>query len=44
MLVIHGGADEVVLHEDILDLCKEHPKAELCVIPGTDHRFKKRGK
>ena len=43
MLVIHGDADEVVPHADILDFCKEHPNAQLCVIPGADHRFKKPG-
>ncbi len=43
MLVIHGDADDVVPHEDILDFCKDHPNVQLCVIHGADHRFKKPG-
>ena len=43
MLVIHGDADDVVPHKDILNFCTEHPKATLYVIPGADHRFKKPG-
>ncbi len=43
VLVIHGDADDVVPHNDILDFCKEHPNTKLCVIHGADHRFKKSG-
>lgn len=43
MLVIHGDADDVVPHEDILRFCEAHPSVTLAVIPGADHRFKKPG-
>ena len=43
MLVIHGNADDVVPYEDILKFCRDNMSAELAVIDGADHRFKKPG-
>lgn len=43
MLVIHGNADDVVPHTDILAFCAEHSKMTLVVVEGADHRFKKSG-
>ena len=43
MLIVHGDADDVVPHSDIQKFCMQNTRAELCVIHGADHRFKKKG-
>lgn len=43
MLIVHVDADDVVPHSDIQKFCMQNTSAELRVIRGADHRFKKKG-
>lgn len=42
-LIIHGTNDSVVPLEHILEYCDSHPDADLRLMEGADHRFKRKG-
>jgi len=42
-LIIHGTNDSVVPLEHILEYCNSHPDADLRLMEGADHRFKRKG-
>lgn len=43
MLVIHGDCDELVFLKDIESFFEKNSQAQLNIIKGADHRFKKEG-